>query len=241
MSDAAGARILILQQQEIAMRAMDVRAWMFRHGFEAKRGTFFVAHGDATVHVHVMPESGRTWIASGDRETVLADFRHADLKLDGHDMLRGAGLCGHFIEHGNTSTKPPSWFPEDYAGHLAGGITPEPTDEHAIRVVDWLRKGGFERSPSGQFEARYEDAIVSVEVGNRQIKTRIEPAADPAVLHHADLDTVFIARDGMLKGAGLDVYFLEQIEAGRGVPEWFSPRFTRERVADRVSASGFGR
>jgi hypothetical protein len=57
------------------------------------------------------------------------------------------------------------------------------------------------------------------------------------VKFRADLDSVWIRKDGMLRGAGLAAYFLDRIREGGQVPSWFTRQFTEKRIESHLLAS----
>ncbi len=206
------------------MRAMDVRAWLFSHGFEARRGRLVSEYEGHEVWVQVGPTGGRSWIDLDGSEHTLRKFNHANLMIDDTGMLLGVGLRSFFLERMRAGAGAPSWFPYDRVE-----AKPDPTGRAAI-VIDWLRSRGFTEREVGCFDARYRDTCVSVTVTGSHVSTLIEPASDPVVKQHVSLDSIWIGKDRMLRGAGLAGYFLDRVRAGGPIPSWFGQRFIRKRI-----------
>lgn len=211
------------------MREMDVRVWLFSHGFEDRYGTLRCNYSPYRVCVRIEEGVGQLWLASRRFIMPVREFLVSDLRVDGHGMLRGAGLEDLFIEQVRLGEPIPYWYPKDYPvpGKPVG---PDPRGSRKVLVAKWLYKHGFERMPSGHFEVRDDNVRICVELGNKKVVTTILPRNEQEVSQVVDLEDVIVDRHGVLRGTGLGSYFLDRIEQGGDVPSWLPTKFTNAHV-----------
>lgn len=219
-----------------------ISSWLLTHGFSTiGTRSFEAAYGGHNVRVALHSNGGCVSAHKNSRRRVIATFRLGHLWMDGHGMLRGAGLDDFFAERMQAGSPAPRWFPEGFrravyrnAERVAAPVDELPNSERAMR---WASQNGFTMVGPGTFQADYADSTVEFHVGTTEVITHMVTGRRRELLMRKPVRSIRFDSTGMIRGAGLDARFVEEMKIGGEPPIWFNARFIKALDSGRARPS----
>ncbi|ANL27629.1 hypothetical protein AMC90_CH01791 [Rhizobium phaseoli] len=232
------------------MDVQTISQWLLARGFNmVGSGTYESAYGGHTVRVALLAGRGCTSAHKFSRRRDLASFSFEQVRTDRHGMLRGAGLDDFFISAMKAGSPAPKWFPDNFrrAVYSDAATVPLPAEKPprrppeklstSARAMRWARDNGFDRVGPCTFHADYADSTVEFHVGTKGVVTHMTTGFQRDLLMRTPLRSIWFDSTGMIRGAGLDEWFVKEMEIGGEPPAWFNKKFLEklEICCDRPS------
>ncbi|NSY99764.1 hypothetical protein G6M70_04245 [Agrobacterium tumefaciens] len=228
------------------MDAQTINQWLLARGFNlVSSGTYESAYGVYKVRVALLAGKGCTSVHKQNRKRDLASFGFDQVRTDRHGMLRGAGLDEFFIYAMKAGNPAPKWFPDNFrrAVYSDAATVPLAAEKTATRsakklstsarAMRWARDNGFERVGPCTFHADYADSTVEFHVGTKGVVTHMTTGFHRDLLMRTPLRSIWFDSTGMIRGAGLDDWFVKEMEIGGEPPIWFNKKFMAKLEASR--------
>ncbi|MNU71348.1 hypothetical protein D3C71_607760 [compost metagenome] len=222
------------------MENQAISQWLLARGFSMVGNcTYESAYGGHTVRVALFAGRGCTSAHKFSRKRDLANFTFDQVRTDHHGMLRGAGLDDFFISAMKAGSPAPKWFPDNFrrAVYSSAATAPHPAEKPSrrpperlstsARAMRWARDNGFDRVGPCTFHADYADSTVEFHVGTKGVVTHMTTGFHRDLLTRTPLRSIWFDSTGMIRGAGLDEWFVKEMEIGGEPPIWFNNKFVK--------------
>lgn len=216
--------------------------WLLTHGFSTIGSRSFEGdYAGHSVRVALHSNGGCVSAHKNSRRREIATFRLGRLWMDGHGMLRGAGLDDFFAERMRAGNPAPRWFPEGFrrAVYRNAEWAAIPVDElpNAERAMRWASDNGFTMVGPRTFQADYADSTVEFHVGTTEVVTHMVTGRRRELLMRKPVRSIRFDSTGMIIGAGLDARFVEEMKIGGEPPIWFNARYIKALDSGRARPS----
>lgn len=216
-----------------------INQWLVDRGFSATGGgNFESAYAGYSVRVALNRTGGRVTAHRHSRRLDIAVFRLDQLWIDTHGMLRAAGLDDFFADRMKAGNPAPRWFPEGFRRAVyRDAERPDVLAEelpNAERAIRWACENGFTRVGPRTFQADYADSIVEFHVGRSEIVTQMITGNRRELIMTKPIRSLRFDATRMIRGAGLDGYFVREMEIGGETPIWFNASYV-EALASGIA------
>ncbi|MBY3206850.1 hypothetical protein [Rhizobium laguerreae] len=213
-----------------------ISRWLLARGFNMVSGGIYESgYGGYKVRVALLAGRGCTSAHKFSRKRDLASFSFDQVRTDRHGMLRGAGLDDFFISAMKAGNPAPKWFPDKFrrAVYSDAVRVPLPAEKPSTSALAmrWARDNGFTRVGPFMFHADYADSTVELHVGTKGVVTHMTTGFHRDLLMRTPLRSIWFDSTGMIRGAGLDDWFVKEMEIGGAPPIWFNKKFMEKLKA----------